>query len=143
MEKTAFIEVREMILSETYFDEIDDLLRRFSDLDSITKQLQDVSTTICQAGTLFHGMMKRFPRLQSCLSANATVVENSTCKNTVVKFHIGREKKTTGCTVNFCTSPLEKYRKGVESETGHSSERVAFAKENIDEEEEQTPETKS
>lgn len=57
--------VQELLFSQEDNTEADTILRRVTDLNSVTLKLQSESTTLIDAGTLFYGDIAKYPSMKN------------------------------------------------------------------------------
>lgn len=69
-------DVKQLLLTEDENKEVSELLRRLSAMDSVTIELQSDSTTLLDARNLFVGLIQKYPRFSTRLSACFKIVEN-------------------------------------------------------------------
>lgn len=89
-------DVQLLIPSDQQNTEIRELCVKLAELDSVTKTLQNASTTMADVRALFDAVLDHYPFLHMRLSENADIVENKHFERAIVKVQNGEEKKLTG-----------------------------------------------
>lgn len=85
------IEVEELLLSNNDFESVEIFVKRLSYLDLIAAELQSESTYLAEARTLFDGIIQKDLFVYDCLSATASIIENSTFEAAIVTVMRGTE----------------------------------------------------
>lgn len=65
------------------------LLQRLKDLDSVTKRLQQDSTTLADVRLIFDAVIENFPETSERLKPDATIVQSVTFEAAIVKVQLG------------------------------------------------------
>lgn len=91
----TLLDIPDIFLSSREDAEVNSVLVTLSDLDSITKELQKESTTMCEARTLFDGVLSEFPEMENRLSATSNIIENKVFEAAIIKIQDGRQADLT------------------------------------------------
>jgi len=89
-------EVQELLLSEEENSDTDALLKRLTDLNSVTVELQSDCTTLEDCRVLFDGVLEKYPLMKDRLGDKTSMVLNPHFEEAIRKIQRGEESELKG-----------------------------------------------
>eukprot|EP00171_Calliarthron_tuberculosum_P001888 IDg1888t1 len=88
LQKLDSLDVDRLCLTSADNRRVDSLMCQLDDLESVTKALQDDSTTMSDVRGLFDAVIDRYPETACKLTSSASIVHNPIFENAVVKVQL-------------------------------------------------------